>query len=327
VLEGTTARATGQRVTTGAALLRHPLLAVATAALVLGPTAAVALAREPIYTAESRLLVGQVDVEAQAVPGFAQATQQLASLYARVVSTDVVVGPVAEELGLDAPTVQGALRASPIPQAAVIRIEAEAGDGAQAVALAEAAALQLQAYVDQLNDTDPTTTPVYEELAAANAELAAADVRVRDLQAQVDSIQVVIGRALAGEVVPQGLDLLRASLDAVQADLVVATTAALQARSAAGLLEDEFEEVARGAGDRAGVEVVGTPLGASSDAAPVRLATLLGGVVGAVLLALGVVTARANLDHLRALRREVRRPRRRRTGGGAPRPRPALSGR
>lgn len=315
------------RVTTGLAVLRHPVLAALAALVVLLPVTVLAFGRSPVYTAEARLLVGQIDVEAQAVPGFVQATQQLASLYARVATTDVVVGPAAAASGLDEDEVRSALRASPVPLSAVIRIEASAADEATAVAIAAAGAEALQAYVTELNDTDPTSSPVYAELEAATAAQAAADVRVRALQGQADSLRDLLGRALGGEVMPQSADLLQVSLDAVEADLVDVTATALQARSNVALLQDEFDQLARGAGDRAGVEIIGQPVSAGSDAGSVRAATLLAAVVGGVLFAFGVVTVRANLEYLASLRRRAVRPGR---GGPylAPRPAgPALTGR
>lgn len=79
-------------------------------------------------TAESRLVVGDQSVRAQSVPGYALATQQLASTYSRL------IGSAAAD---------DSITASPIPDSAIIRVRATAPDDAAAIAAANEAAVNL----------------------------------------------------------------------------------------------------------------------------------------------------------------------------------------
>ena len=112
-------------VSVAVAVLRYPVLFLVIVVLVTGASVAVALARTPTTTAEVRLLIGKVDAEARAVPGFAAATEDLASIYARVVPTDAVLVPAAKAAGVPLAVARGAISASPIPGASIVRIEAK----------------------------------------------------------------------------------------------------------------------------------------------------------------------------------------------------------
>jgi Capsular polysaccharide biosynthesis protein len=94
-----------------------PTLLLVGAAIALGTT------RAPNYTAETRLTVGRLDVSSQAVPGVVAANQSLAATYSRLVTAEGVVDPVAVRLGLSSGSVARALRASPIPESPIIRLE------------------------------------------------------------------------------------------------------------------------------------------------------------------------------------------------------------
>jgi uncharacterized protein involved in exopolysaccharide biosynthesis len=80
-------------------VLRHPRLALLPVLLVLGAALALTLQRVPTYTAEAQILVGRVDVEANAVPGFVSAEPDARRPpYARLVSTTVLAERVAKAL-------------------------------------------------------------------------------------------------------------------------------------------------------------------------------------------------------------------------------------
>lgn len=85
-------------------------------------------------TAQARLVVGDQTIQAQSVPGYALATQQLAGTYARLATGDAVTSrlPAGAEV-----------TASPVPDSAVVLVEAEAGDEGTAVQAADAAAAAL----------------------------------------------------------------------------------------------------------------------------------------------------------------------------------------
>jgi hypothetical protein len=106
------------------------------------PALLLVLTRQPVYGAESRLIVGDLGAGSQAI----QSAQALAETYSRVVDSDVIVTRVAEELDLAPAAVQGHISASAIPESALIRIEADAANAADAILLADAAAVALQEY-------------------------------------------------------------------------------------------------------------------------------------------------------------------------------------
>ncbi len=137
--------------TLGGAILRHPFLVLVPAILAVGAAIALGITRTPAYTAETRFTVGRLDVTSQAIPGVVAANQSLAATYSRFVSAEGVVDPVAEQLGVPSRTVSRSLRASPIPESPIIRIEAEAGTVDQAVQMANIAGNVLTSYVRTIN--------------------------------------------------------------------------------------------------------------------------------------------------------------------------------
>src|SRR5918911_4044178 len=94
---------------------------------------AVAARSQPTtYTAEERLAVGSGGLSAQAVPGFALASQELASNYARFVTA----GPVRSALPAQTARRVLTVTASPVPESNVVRVEATATDPAAATVAA-----------------------------------------------------------------------------------------------------------------------------------------------------------------------------------------------
>jgi hypothetical protein len=297
-----------ERVTTGAALLRHPILAVLCLALVLGPALAFALARSPEYGAETRLLVGRVDVEAQAVPGFTEATQDLAALYARLVDTEAVVEPVAAELGLGADEVREAVAASPIPEAAMIRVEARAASDDTSRALVDAAAVALTEHVTSLGGADPLASPAYERLTAATNALGDAEVRQGAIQASIDLRRSLLLDAQLGEPNLPPVDQLEAELRQLNADLVAVTGEVRRLQGEVSAAQAGFNATSRDAAEAAGLEVLGAAASQGSDRATSVAAAGIAGLVGGILVAIGVVTLRANVGYLGAVRRAARAP-------------------
>src|SRR5206468_5370899 len=74
-----------RRVAPSAAAIARPLLVLLPVLTFLVPSLLVAFAKEPVHTAEARLLVGGFDAQSQAIPGFVSATESLASTFARLV--------------------------------------------------------------------------------------------------------------------------------------------------------------------------------------------------------------------------------------------------
>lgn len=136
-------------------------------------------------TAEARLIVGDQTIRAQTVPGYALATQQLAASYARLATADAVAehAPPGAEVS-----------ASPVPDSAVVRVEAVADDPQKAVAAADAASVAL---VDMVKDL--TSGGASHEEALKGWEQARQ--RLRAAEAAVAEETSAAGRARAGDVV------------------------------------------------------------------------------------------------------------------------------
>ena len=67
------------RATPVTAAIRHPFLFILPIIVLAAAGAALGLARTPTYTTESRVSVTRLDVQTQALPGYAQAAKSLAA--------------------------------------------------------------------------------------------------------------------------------------------------------------------------------------------------------------------------------------------------------
>jgi hypothetical protein len=231
------------------------------------------------------------------VPGYTKAAQDLSSVYARVVTTDPIVSTVAEQSGLSPAKVRGALSASPIPDSAIIRVEATATSGAEAKQIADLSTAALAAYVHELNSVDPTTLPAYKEYNAAADAYAAALLTEDDAQKYLTQLRTP-GSLVAFS---QG-EQLQAAIGAARLQLIAAKSDTLQKKLQLDGLGATYANAVSGQGARSDL----SPLGAASSTGNNRRSTLeigvLAGLVGGALLGLGLVTARANRLRLRALR-------------------------
>ncbi|BEP13598.1 hypothetical protein acdb102_19090 [Acidothermaceae bacterium B102] len=144
-------------------------------ALGLGAGLAYSAQRPVDYTAEARLAVGGQTVAAQAVPGFALASQQLAADFARYVTPDQDQAPLSQGLGARAAQVVS-VSASPIPSSNVIRVEAVAHDPQTA---ADAAHVVAQSLLTQVNSTDTSgrAATLLTEYKALSDKVAAAQAK------------------------------------------------------------------------------------------------------------------------------------------------------
>src|SRR5947209_7690170 len=130
---------------------RHWALTWLAVLIMLAAAAAAGLSYKPTYSAQARLNIGRLDVSTQAIPGYAQAIQTLAVAYARLVTSNGVVVPVADQLHISPTEARSRLDGSAIPQSPVIIVNATASNPAAAILLANAASNQLVAYLASLN--------------------------------------------------------------------------------------------------------------------------------------------------------------------------------
>jgi capsular polysaccharide biosynthesis protein len=138
--------------------------------LVLVPVVGViAGTRSAKYTAESRLMVGRLNISTPgAVQGYAQAAQDLASTYPLVIDANGVVNPIARQFRTTPGAVRGALTASQVPTSSIVRVDATTHSAASAVALANAAANSLVTYLTNINRTNPEVSQLYKQVQRAS---------------------------------------------------------------------------------------------------------------------------------------------------------------
>ncbi len=152
---GEIAPASRMSVGVGQAVRSHWILFILPVILLVVAGAVVGIKLNPTYSAEADLNVGRLDVAAQAIPGYAQAIQNLASAYARLATADSVVIPIAQKLRLSPTYVQSHVSASPVPDSPVFAIDSIGATPAQAIALANTATVVLAHYLDQINSVNP----------------------------------------------------------------------------------------------------------------------------------------------------------------------------
>ena len=208
------------RITPSQAVVARPMLVALPILVLLVPLLVLALARQPVHSAEARLLVGGFNVEAQAVPGFVEASQTLAETYSRLVPTRAITERVAETLQLDVDQVEGHVDATSVPESSIIRIIGKGDDDGEAIRYAAAAAQALEEYADQSGQLASSET-LLDEYRAASVTLNTATARRDELQRQYDA------RTAAGTVTQTDLEALTAAeADVDRANLEAQTLAA-----------------------------------------------------------------------------------------------------
>jgi capsular polysaccharide biosynthesis protein len=146
------------------------------AALVVSLTVLLALAlgvvKKPVYSAESRLIVGKTVQlnNLAATPGLSVAGAELAVTYSRLLSTPAVLADAQKRAG--AAGSGGSVSASPIPQSPIIRVEGTGTSAAMAAAQANAGAKALVKAVDDVNAAQKTlSNNLLEQYKKADASL------------------------------------------------------------------------------------------------------------------------------------------------------------
>jgi uncharacterized protein involved in exopolysaccharide biosynthesis len=133
-------------------VLRRQWLVVLTPVVVLVAVASVlAFGRTPVYKAQARMTIGSLNISTQGIPGFVYAAQGLSAAYARVVTADGVVNPVAAQMKLPVHDVINDLSGSPTPNSPIFLIEGKGKSAAKAIQITNLAAKQLQTYIARFN--------------------------------------------------------------------------------------------------------------------------------------------------------------------------------
>lgn len=214
-----------RRLTPSQAVVARPFLVVLPALVLLVPALLVAFARPPVHTAEARLLVGGLNVEAQAVPGFVEASRTLAATYSRLVPTRAIEERVAEILGVDLDDVEGHVDATSVPESSIIKVTGTGDDADDAVRYAAAAAEALEAYAESAA-TSATRETLLDEYRQASLELNRTTAQRDALERQYNA-RVAAGTATDADV---------EALTAAQADV---DRAALEAQTLAAAYSEQ----------------------------------------------------------------------------------------
>ena len=139
------------RIDVLAAVRRHWLVALAPVVLLVAAAVVLGLKRPVTYTTTATLSVGHVyESNAAGIPTIIEATQSLASVYSRAISSTEVVQDARRRLRREhASPVSGGLSATPIPQSPLIKVSATSRSEPGAIALANAGAAALAAYINR----------------------------------------------------------------------------------------------------------------------------------------------------------------------------------
>jgi hypothetical protein len=156
-----------------AAVLRHPFLTLLPILVFVGGAVAFGLVREPRWTSEARLTVGELSPSTQSAPGIVEANQQLASAYSRAVSADRVLTRVSRELGIEKPEIKRRLTATPIPESPVVTVSGTGPTERDAIALTQVGTSALVRYIRDLGDKNREAERLLSELTAARRQVLA----------------------------------------------------------------------------------------------------------------------------------------------------------
>jgi uncharacterized protein involved in exopolysaccharide biosynthesis len=276
------ARTTPPYASLGYALRRYWFLVLLVVALFTAGGLYAARQRAAVYTAETRLAVGRVDITPGTLSTFTGAAQALAGQYSRAVRADGVVRRAAPRAGLTPAQVAGRISATPIPQSPVIRLMAVGRNADDAVRLANAAAAGLIGYTTTLNRSNPDATRLLNQY--------------RDISGRVLRLRRALATARKRHAAAP-TDRTRRRVDAARVDLTVAQ---LQQDTIRGT----YDATERTQGSTSLLQVLSPARAAASDRG--RYVQTLGFVGLAVGLAVGV--ALAMLLATTRIRRRALRP-------------------
>jgi uncharacterized protein involved in exopolysaccharide biosynthesis len=254
------------------ALRRHWLLVLVPLVVLTGLAVAAGVGREPEYTAKSLLSVGRVDASVGGLAGFTAASQSLSETYSRSVKSDAVIVEAAKKTNLSEAEVRGAIKARPVPQTPVFRVEAEASSARRAVAISVAVADALAAEANRRSRGSSNEGRILREYQAAaevleERESAASRAAEREARSGTASNVAALNRARA---------------------------AAAAAKVRTDALREAYEQATQGKGAVALVDVIEPARGASSDRNRILQLLVFIGVVAGLAIGVGLALLRAN---------------------------------
>jgi capsular polysaccharide biosynthesis protein len=236
------------------AVRASPLLVAATVVIVTALAVAAGVVRQQKYTATARIGVLHVDFASPgALSGFATSAATLADTYARSVDANGVVNPLAVKFRSSPSTIREQLSGAGIPASPIFTISATTTSPVRSVALANAAAAQLAAYIRKVNLSNPDATRLYLELVKAEDQAAITLVTKQGLQSSARAAAT----AARGPVSP---------LSATQrAQIALATAHASAAEDRVNSLRAAYQQSVVGASQTQFMQPLESAFAASSD--------------------------------------------------------------
>jgi hypothetical protein len=261
------------RVSIPEAMRRHWLIALLPVVLLVGAAVAVSLTRPPTYTATAQLAVGRLAVtDVAALPGVVEAQQSVASAYSRAIDSTSVARPLARRFRTTPDAVASRVSATPIPDSPLVRVQGRAGSERGAVALANAASVQLIDYTRGITRANPDATAILQRFRAAAL-----------LQQRRQSAQDDAQRNYDADPSPGN----KRALTRAQ---VAAQTAQLRADA----LRATYRDLQRGGTVSPGLESFSVATSASSDLRAKLQLLVLVGLLAGLAAGAGLATLRAN---------------------------------
>lgn len=241
--------------------------------------------RPPVYKGEARLYVGKMLslTNTAAIAGLANAGSQIASDYARLITTSTVKTAVEKRLHHPG-SLGGRLTASPVPQSPLIRVDATAPSKGAAVALAQAGAAALVSAVDQINSLGRTQV---NQLQQAYAKV---ENTIGQLTTSRDALQAEIGRlqALPGAVSNVGI---QRQINSLQAKVNQDNTAIQVAQLKAGADSAQYQtQVSSLRSEERVISPVGSAYYVGNDRKTFFEIALIVGVIGGLIVAVSIAT-------------------------------------
>jgi uncharacterized protein involved in exopolysaccharide biosynthesis len=160
--------------TLGDALRRYWLLVAVFAILFAAAGVAVADQRQPIYTANTGLTVGQSSLSVQSIPGFATGGQAVADTLSRSITTPEVIDPAAKRLNLPAQYVADHVSATTVSRTSTFLVYGTGSSEREAVAIANAVGTSMRRYAQATQNNPKVTEQLFADYRRAAREKARA---------------------------------------------------------------------------------------------------------------------------------------------------------
>jgi capsular polysaccharide biosynthesis protein len=262
----------------GRSAVAHRVLVAAAALLGLAAGAGAGYVHPPTYTAEAQLIVGRTSGLAEnEIPGLAAAVDDLASNYARLVSSSDVISDAESTLHLS--SLPGSLTATPVPNSSVIEVIGAAPSEAQALSLANAGAAALVHVVTQVtNDGTAQLAPIIANYQSEDSLVEKATAEAGFYQSELNLLVDKLGSNPTGAVAKSQEQALNAQIAKWQ---TTADLARLQANAEIGQYDAAVPPLQT---QQEMVQAVGTAVYSSSNKTSFIEGGGLAGLVGGLIV-------------------------------------------